>query len=93
MAHSPEVIAELEDKANLVRRNIVRIFENSKQGHAGGTMSSVDIVTALYFHHLKLDKKIVIGRQETASCCPKPMPPRLFMRSYRKLVMFQRHAG
>jgi transketolase len=56
MAHSPEVIAELEDKANLVRRNIVRIFENSKQGHAGGTMSAVDIVTALYFHHLKLDK-------------------------------------
>src|SRR5271157_920467 len=57
MAHSPEVVAELEDKANLVRRNIIRIFENSKQGHAGGTMSAVDIVTALYFHHLKLDRK------------------------------------
>ena len=56
MAHSPEVIAELEDKANLVRRNIIRIFENSKQGHSGGTMSAVDIVTALYFHHLKLDR-------------------------------------
>ena len=56
MAHSPEVVAELEDKANLVRRNIIRIFENSKQGHAGGTMSAVDIVTALYFHHLKLDR-------------------------------------
>jgi transketolase len=57
MAHSPEIIAELEDKANLLRRNIVRIFENSKQGHSGGTMSAVDIVAALYFHHLKLDKK------------------------------------
>ena len=57
MAHSPEVIAELEDKANLLRRNIIRIFENSKQGHSGGTMSAVDIVAALYFHHLKLDKK------------------------------------
>ena len=55
MAHSPELIKELEDKANVVRRNILRIFEGSHMGHAGGTMSIVEIVTALYFHHLKLD--------------------------------------
>ena len=55
MAHSPEIILELEDKANIVRRNILRIFEASKMGHCGGTMSLVEIVTALYFHHLKLD--------------------------------------
>ncbi len=55
MGHNPEVIKELEDKANIVRRNILRIFEGSRRGHCGGTMSMVEIVTALYFHHLKLD--------------------------------------
>ena len=55
MSHSPELIKELEDKANVVRRNILRIFESSHMGHAGGTMSIVEIVTALYFHHLKID--------------------------------------
>ena len=39
MAHSPEVIKELADKANVVRRNILRIFESSRMGHCGGTMS------------------------------------------------------
>ena len=55
MAHSPKVIHELEDKSNVVIRNILRIFEASRMGHAGGTMSLVEIVTALYFHHLHLD--------------------------------------
>lgn len=55
MGHNPELIKELEDKADVVRRNVMRIFESSGMGHCGGTMSAVDIVTALYFHHLKLD--------------------------------------
>jgi len=55
MAHSPEIIAELELKANVVRRNVLRIFESSHMGHCGGTMSLIEIITALYFHHLKLD--------------------------------------
>jgi transketolase len=57
MAHSPEVIQELTDKNKVIRRNILRIFESSRMGHCGGTMSLVEIVTALYFHHLKLDPK------------------------------------
>ena len=55
MAHSPELIKELEEKVDVVRHNILRIFEGSGQGHCGGTMSLTEIVTALYFHHLKLD--------------------------------------
>ncbi len=57
MAHSEELIRELEKKANVVRRNIITIFEGSGSGHVGGTMSVVEIVTALYFHHMKLDPK------------------------------------
>jgi transketolase len=55
MSHSPELIKDLEEKMLLVRHNILRIFEASHQGHCGGTMSLTEIVTALYFHHLKLD--------------------------------------
>src|SRR5208283_3282051 len=55
MSHDPEVIQELKDKSDVIRRNILRIFEGSGQGHCGGTMSLTEIVTALYFHHLKLD--------------------------------------
>ena len=55
MSHDPEVIQELKDKSDVIRRNILRIFESSHMGHCGGTMSLVEIVTALYFHHLKLD--------------------------------------
>lgn len=57
MAHSEELIRELEKKADIVRKNIMTIFEGSKIGHVGGTMSVVDIATALYFHHLKLNPK------------------------------------
>jgi transketolase len=56
MAHSREIIEDLEDKRSIIRRNIFRIFGASGQGHCGGTMSLVEIVTALYFHHLKLDR-------------------------------------
>ncbi len=55
MAHSEELIRELEKKADVVRKNVLTIFENSQLGHVGGTMSIVDIVTALYFHHMKID--------------------------------------
>lgn len=54
MAHDEKLIQELEEKANVVRHNIFRIFDSSHGGHCGGTMSIVEIVTALYFHHLKL---------------------------------------
>ena len=57
MTHSEKLITELEEKANVVRKNILTIFEGPQCGHVGGTMSIVEIVTALYFHHMKLDPK------------------------------------
>ena len=32
MAHSPELIKELEEKVDVVRHNILRIFEASRSG-------------------------------------------------------------
>jgi transketolase N-terminal domain/subunit len=55
MAHDDKLIRDLAKKADIVRRNVFTIFNSSQMGHAGGTMSLVDIVTALYFHHLKFD--------------------------------------
>jgi transketolase len=55
MAHDEKLIQELEEKLNVVRHNIFRIFDSSLGGHCGGTMSILEIVTALYFHHLRID--------------------------------------
>ena len=57
MAHSEELIQDLEAKADIIRRNVFTIFEGTLMGHPGGTMSIVELITALYFHHLNIDPK------------------------------------
>jgi transketolase len=56
MEHNEELIRELEGKRAEVRENIFKIVDASLSGHTGGTMSILELVTALYFHHMKLDK-------------------------------------
>ncbi len=55
MGHDEKLIKDLEAKTDVVRRNCLTIFDSTQMGHAGGTMSLIELVTALYFHHLKLD--------------------------------------
>ena len=55
MAHNDKLITDLEKKANILRNHCFTIFGANAQGHAGGTMSIIDIITALYFHHIKFD--------------------------------------
>ena len=50
-----ETIAELERQALVIRRDIIRMIHASQSGHPGGSLSSTDIVTALYFHFLRVD--------------------------------------
>ena len=40
----------LQRTATQVRRDIIRMVTLAKSGHPGGSMSSADIVTALYFN-------------------------------------------
>lgn len=47
-------IKELELSAARSRRNVLRMVEASHHGHLGGAMSCLDIVTALYFHQMKI---------------------------------------
>lgn len=48
-SHRGEEIAALRDRATVIRRLIVDMLANAGSGHPGGSLSAVEIVTALYF--------------------------------------------
>jgi len=50
-----QTVKQLELLAAKSRQNVLRMMEASKHGHMGGAMSSMDMVTALYFYHMKND--------------------------------------
>lgn len=52
-----EKILELKLQAEKIRRKVLEIVFSSKSGHIGGSLSSVDIETALYFHIMNIDPK------------------------------------
>lgn len=45
-------INELKQKAKVVRKGILECIGINKKGHVGGSMSSADLVTALYFYKM-----------------------------------------
>jgi transketolase len=51
----PKEILKLEYTALNIRRNILRLIRAGEAGHVGGALSSVEIVTALYFNLLNVD--------------------------------------
>lgn len=54
---NPKDLKLLELQAARCRRNVVRMVEASGHGHLGGTLSALDIVTALYFYKMHCDPK------------------------------------
>ena len=46
-------IEELQRISTQIRRDIVRMVTSAKSGHPGGSMSSADFLTALYFNVMK----------------------------------------
>ncbi|MEF9930687.1 MAG: transketolase, partial [Bacteroidales bacterium] len=50
-------IQELNKIASQVRRDIIRMVTASQSGHPGGSLSSADIMTALFFSELKHSPK------------------------------------
>lgn len=46
-------IAQLEEIARKLRVAIVRTLHKSQSGHTGGSLSAIDMVTALYFYKMK----------------------------------------
>ena len=40
-----------------IRRDVIKMLGIAGSGHPGGSLSVTDILTALYFHHLRHDPK------------------------------------
>lgn len=50
-------IQELEARAKESRKLILKMLTEAGSGHPGGSLSAIDIITALYFHEMKHDPK------------------------------------
>jgi transketolase len=50
-----ELIVELESMAQNIRQDIIEMIYAVQSGHPGGSLSATDIVTALYFHFMRVD--------------------------------------
>jgi transketolase len=50
-------ITQLEDKANIIREDIIRMLEHAGSGHSAGPLGLADIFAALYFKVLKNNPK------------------------------------
>lgn len=50
-------IQNLEEKANLIRQDIIKMLLEAGSGHSAGPLGMADIFTALYFNVLKQDPK------------------------------------
>ncbi|MFQ5924580.1 MAG: transketolase [Dehalococcoidia bacterium] len=51
----PLSIEEMEGKAKTLRRHIIAMTAKASSGHPGGSLSAAEIVTALFFNHLRHD--------------------------------------
>ncbi|WP_422448936.1 transketolase [Thermoanaerobacterium sp. DL9XJH110] len=52
-----EKLQELSSTARTVRRHIIEMTAEAGSGHPGGSLSCADILTALYFHVLRVDPR------------------------------------
>jgi transketolase len=57
MALSDTELKSLTEKAHQIRRDVIQTVVWSGGGHAGGSLSQVDILVALYYKYLNIDPK------------------------------------
>ena len=50
-----EKLEELKNISRKIRRSIIEMTSEAGSGHPGGSLSCADIITALYFHILRVD--------------------------------------
>ena len=46
-------ISQLEEKARIIRKHVINMIYEAGSGHPGGSLSSVDIFTVLYFSTMR----------------------------------------
>jgi transketolase len=57
MSYNDELIKKLNLTAVRIRKHIIEMLYRAKSGHPGGSLSAVDAIVALYFHHMTHDAK------------------------------------
>lgn len=55
--HSDSLESELRQKAKNFRREILIMTTQAGSGHPGGSLSAIDVMTALFFHQMRVDPK------------------------------------
>ena len=55
--YSETKIKELQEKAKIIRRLIIQMLFEAGSGHPGGSLSSADLITALFFEVLRHNPK------------------------------------
>ena len=53
--HTPEMVADLSRRAWQYRIQVLRMVYGRRSGHIGGAFSAAEILTALYFHQMRVD--------------------------------------
>ncbi|MDQ2085421.1 transketolase [Herbivorax sp. ANBcel31] len=48
-------VKELKKQATVIRKHVIEAVYNAKSGHPGGSLSSADILTVLYFNEMRVD--------------------------------------
>ncbi len=49
--------AELKEVCKAVRRDIINMTANAGSGHPGGSLSAVELMTTIFFNHMRVDPK------------------------------------
>ncbi|MDD3295834.1 MAG: transketolase [Candidatus Omnitrophica bacterium] len=69
-------VKALKNKANSIRKLIIKMLAEAKSGHPGGSLSSTEIITCLYFDVLRHDPKNPTWQERDrfhlskGHCCP-----------------------
>ena len=50
-----EVLSDLEKRAWQIRRDVIDVLDHSTGGHYGGALSSAELLSALFFHIMRID--------------------------------------
>jgi transketolase len=53
--HTHELMQEIQQQALNIRLDVLDMVYRRQAGHLGGSYSAAEILSALYFHHLKID--------------------------------------
>ncbi|MBP1155773.1 transketolase N-terminal domain/subunit [Paenibacillus sp. PvR052] len=55
MSQASLTMEPLKEKALVIRKQIITMVEAAQSGHPGASLSSVELVTALYFSVMNID--------------------------------------